>query len=203
MFYLRFMRKDFKITGWFYELNGFKFRKFLNIVRYHTIQKNPDLMVVMMNPGSSRPVNVDKNYNKETDALPDRTQDQIIRLMNNCSFNYARIINISDLREPKSSVFYDMIDKLENQSIPHSIFDNKRSKEFEELFVKNIPVIFAWGVNKKLLNLAIQAIKRIGDKPIGLKKNGLEYAYYHPLPQNSTKQKEWVEKITEMIKKSS
>jgi len=197
------MRKDFKITGWFYELNGFKFRKFLNIVRYHTIQKNPDLMVVMMNPGSSRPVNVDKNYNKETDALPDRTQDQIIRLMNNCSFNYARIINISDLREPKSSVFYDMIDKLENQSIPHSIFDNKRSKEFEELFVKNIPVIFAWGVNKKLLNLAIQAIKRIGDKPIGLKKNGLEYAYYHPLPQNSTKQKEWVEKITEMIKKSS
>jgi len=196
------MRKDFKIAGLFYELNGFKFRKFLNIVRNNSSPKNPDLMVVMMNPGSSRPINGDDNYNKESEAVPDRTQDQIIRLMNNCGFNYARILNLSDLREPKSSVFYNTINKLEYQNISHSIFDLKRSEDFEELFVTDIPVIYAWGVNKKLLNLAIQTINRIGEtKPIGLNKEGLVYAYYHPLPQNYTKQKKWVEKITEMIKK--
>ena len=195
------MREEFKITGYFYELNGFKFRKFLNIVRSNSDQKNPDLMVVMMNPGSSRPVNGNNNYSKESEAVPDKTQDQIIRLMNNLGFNYARILNLSDLREPKSSVFYDSINKLENYNIAHSIFDLKRSKDFEELFIRDIPVIFAWGVNKKLLNLAIQTINRIGERePIGLNKKGLDYAYYHPLPQNYTKQKEWIEEVTEMIR---
>jgi hypothetical protein len=69
--------------------------------------------------------------------------------------------------------------------------------------VNNIPVIFAWGVNEKLSELATMAIKQIGEtQPIGLKKNGFDYAYYHPLPQNNLKQKEWVEKISEMIKKA-
>lgn len=195
------MRKKFQITGCFYELNDFKFRKFLNIVRNNSDQKSPDLMVVMMNPGSSKPVNGNNNYNKESEAVPDRTQDQIIRLMNNLGFDYARILNLSDLREPKSSVFYDSINKLENHNIAHSIFDLKRSKDFEELFIRDIPVVFAWGVNKKLLSLAIQTINRIGEtKPIGLNKKGFDYAYYHPLPQNYTKQKEWIEKVAEMIR---
>ena len=65
--------------------------------------------------------------------------------------------------------------------------------------MKNVPVIFAWGVNENLFELAKMAIELIGEvTPIGLNKNG--YAYYHPLPQNNMKQKEWVEKITGMIK---
>jgi hypothetical protein len=49
--------------------------------------------------------------------------------------------------------------------------------------------------------LAVQVINRIGEsKAIGLNNWGLEYAYYHPLPQSSKKQKQWVENITEKIK---
>jgi hypothetical protein len=194
------MREKFKVTGLFYEVNGYKFRKFLNIRKDNSESKIPDLIVVMMNPGSSRPINGIENDTIETDAIPDNTQKQIMRVMENCGFHYTRILNLSDLREPKSSVFYTKIDELDQKNIPHSIFDEKRKNDFETLFVKNVPVIFAWGVNKNLKILAQKAIKRITtNNSIGLKKNGVDFAYYHPLPQIYQKQKEWVENITECI----
>jgi len=73
----------------------------------------------------------------------------------------------------------------------------------KNFFLKSVPVIFAWGVNENLFELAKMTKELIGEiTPIGLNKNGYEYAYYHPLPQNYTKQKEWVKKITDMIKKA-
>ena len=197
------MRKKFKITGLFYQVKGFKFRKYLNIRKTSSERKKPDLMVVMLNPGSSRPINGNEDYEMETEAIPDNTQDQIMRIMENCNFDYARILNLSDFREPKSSEFYRKIDELKNNKIAHSIFDESRSNDFDKLFVKNIPVIFAWGVNKNLKELANLAINKIGiKKSFGLKKEGFDFAYYHPLPQNYNKQKEWVENITKIIKKS-
>ncbi|MCD6112019.1 MAG: DUF1643 domain-containing protein [Bacteroidales bacterium] len=194
------MRKQFNITGLFYEDQGYKFRKFLNIKKNNSVKKNPDLMVVMMNPGSSRPIDGIENNIVETDAIPDRTQDQIMRVMINCDFDFARVLNLSDLREPKSSILYSKFEELKKLKISHSIFDIERKQDFEELFVKDIPVIYAWGVSKKLEKLAKMTIKRIGvKKPIGLKKEGVDYAYYHPLPQNYNKQKEWVKNITEII----
>lgn len=197
------MREKFNITGLFYKKDGYKFRKFLNIVKNNSDKKRPDLMVIMMNPGSSKPLDGNENNKIETEAIPDNTQDQIMRVMEKCKFDFARILNLSDLREAKSSVFYEKIEELEEQRISHSIFDKKRNSDYEALFVKNIPVIFAWGVNEKLSDLANLTVKRIGEtKPVGLMKKGYNNAYYHPLPQNYTKQKEWVEKITEMIKKA-
>jgi len=197
------MRENFNITGLFYKKNGYNFRKFLNIVRKESSQNTPDLMVIMMNPGSSKPLDGNEDNNSETIAIPDNTQGQIMRVMNRCSFDYARILNLSDLREPKSSVFYKKVDELKRKKISHSIFDKERNSDYEKLFVKNVPVIFAWGVNENLFGLAKMAIELIGKiTPIGINKNGYEYAYYHPLPQNYKKQKEWVNEITEMIKKA-
>ena len=126
-----------------------------------------------------------------------------MQIMLNCKFEYARILNLSDLREANSSVFYKKIAQLEKCNISHSIFDNNRNSDYKKLFVKDIPVIFAWGVSKNLCKLATMAINRIREaKPIGLKEDKLEYAYYHPLPRNNIKQIEWVKKITKMIKKA-
>lgn len=194
------MREKYTVTGFFYELNGYKFRKFLNIKRNYNAFKKPDLMVIMMNPGSSRPLNGIENNTCETDAIPDNTQNQIMRVMENCNLYYARILNLSDLREPKSSVLYTKLAELERNNISHSIFDDKRKNDFDTLFVRNVPVIFAWGVNKKLEALATKAVGRIADSnPIGIKKNGFDFAYYHPLPQIYSKQIEWVESVTKMI----
>ena len=154
-----------------------------------------------MNPGSSKPKNGIENGDKETEAVPDNTQDQIMRIMLNCGFNYARILNLSDLRQPKSKLFYDELITLKQHKIFHSIFDNKRKNEFENLFIENIPIILAWGVNSKLKVLTEIAMKKLMSKKlIGIKKEGHENAYYHPLPQNNNKQKEWVFEMTKKIK---
>lgn len=81
----------------------------MNIKKKESELQVPDLMVVMMNPGNSKPINGIDNYNKKTEVIPDQTQNQIMRIMINCGFEYARILNLSDARETSSSKFYQMI----------------------------------------------------------------------------------------------
>ena len=154
-------------------------------------------MVVMMNPGCSKPIDGFEDNIIESEAIPDRTQDQIMKVMLACNYEYARVLNLSDIREPKSNLLFPKLLEMDSKGIAHSIFDVRRRADFDSLFIKNVPVIFAWGVSPKLQDLAENAITVIDtDNPIGLVKDGLEWAYYHPLPQNFSKQQEWVKQIT-------
>lgn len=91
---------------------------------------------------------------------------------------------------------------MDNIIISHSIFDASRRQDFDALFIKGVPVIYAWGVDRKLQDLAEKAIQVIGeDNPIGLLKEGVDWAYYHPLPQVYKKQIEWVEAIIKSLKR--
>lgn len=193
------MKSKFHITGLFYEIQGYKFRKYLNIKKKGSSIQTPDIMVVMMNPGNSKPVDGIDNNSVESDAFPDRTQDQIMKVMLACNLNYARVLNLSDVREPKSNNLFPKLLEMDKKGIAHSIFDARRRSDFNLLFIKNVPVIFAWGVAKELKHLAEKAIETIdADKPIGIAKN--EFAYYHPLPQVYNKQKEWVSDIISLLK---
>ena len=197
------MKSNFYITGLFYELKGYKFRKYLNIKKKGSSVHVPDLQVVMMNPGSSKPVDGIENNTIESEAIPDRTQDQIMKVMIACNFEYARVLNLTDIREPKSHKMFLKAREMDQKGISHSLFDSRRRKEFNSLFMKDIPVIFAWGVGKELKSLAEKAIEAIDiDNPIGIKKEGVEWAYYHPLPQVYKKQVEWVDNIIEALNKS-
>lgn len=195
------MKENFHITGLFYEKNGYKFRKVLNIKKNESKLKIPDLMVVMMNPGKSRPINGIDNSEEELEAVPDTTQSKIMEVMLNCGFEYSRILNLSDARETSSGKFYQLIPLFDNENIAHSIFDERRKNDFDKYFIKGVKTILAWGVDNSLTELAKNAITRIGNENcFGIKKVGKEYAYYHPLPPNYYKQKEWVEKVVEQIK---
>ena len=66
------MKRDFEVTGLYYESNGYKLRKYLDIHRKGSDQHIPDLMVVMMNPGSSYPLDGVDNSTIPTPAEPDR-----------------------------------------------------------------------------------------------------------------------------------
>ena len=89
---------------------------------------------------------------------------------------------------------------MDKKGVSHSVFDDRRKEDFDSLFVKGVPVLFAWGVDKSLQQLAEKAIESINiDNPIGMKKEGLDWAYYHPLPQNYGKQKEWVDEIIKIF----
>ncbi|MEI6753755.1 MAG: DUF1643 domain-containing protein [Paludibacter sp.] len=198
------MENKYLANALFYEKNGYKFRKYLDLKLDRSTKKSPDIMVIMMNPGSSEPENGVDNNSVESLAKQDSTQHQIKQVLLNLGFEFARILNLSDLREPKSYIFYSKIKELELNGICHSIFDLERVEEFEELFVRNVPVILAWGVNKKLRKLAENAISRINDdKTYGISKKGDNYAYYHPLPPNQESQRKWVKDIIDLMRENS
>lgn len=197
------MRNRYDISGYFYTLTGRKCRKYLDIKLKTSISKKPDLMVVMMNPGSSYPVNRIDDFCKPTSTVPDKTQDQIMKVMGNCSFEYARILNLSDIRTPKSNDLYQFLKSRESISFPHSIFSPERAKDFNELFSKDVPVIYGWGVNKALTELSELAAKTIKyGNSVGLKKIRTKHAYYHPLPRSHKKQEEWVSEISKTLRRT-
>ncbi len=193
------MTHDFDISGYYYRRNALLCRKYLDIKQKDTKISKPDMMVVMMNPGSSKPLDGDDDGQILTKAKPDNTQYQIIKISQLCGYSFARVLNLSDIREPKSQIFFDLIQTADSS---HSIFDDSRADDFTELFVRDVPVIFAWGVDKKLQLLADMAIDKIqATKPIGILKDGTHSAYYHPLPQNYDRQKQWLENIYNKLRK--
>ena len=123
--------------------------------------------------------------------------------MKNTSFEYARVLNLSDLRTPDSKALYAFIKSKEAKTVHHLIFDQSRINNFNALFVKDVPLIYGWGVDSSLTDLAKIAIERTSHScPVGLRKEGKEYAYYHPLPRIYYKQVEWVEKVSQMLSRT-
>lgn len=151
------LRREFDVTGFFYKKNEYSLRKFLNIKKKSSKLNTPDLMVIMMNPGSSHPEGTTgykdiptELFGKLVPTVPDNTQDQIMRVMLNCGFEYSRILNLSDLCDSKSGSFYSKLNTLQTKKIDHSIFHINREADFETLFEVKATIIAAWGVNKAL-----------------------------------------------------
>jgi hypothetical protein len=202
------MIEKFNVQGFFYNQDDLKFRRFLEIKRKNVDTNENDLSVIMMNPGSSRPKNLnesiaDSYFDKFVEAHPDSTQSQIMKIMDNCGFNYAKIVNLSDIRNTNSTNFYKMLDnELKNHE--HSIFSEKNKHLIKDYLNPKSVFIFAWGVDKKLENLAKQALQVLIDFfgndicKVYLEHSN-KYGYYHPLPKTTKSQKEWVEKITNKI----
>lgn len=200
-------KENFEITAFFYNSDNLEFRRYLEIRRkgFDHIKKN-DLTVIMMNPGSSKPKDIDNDFlDKFVTSHPDITQYQIMKVMNNCNLNYAKIINLSDIRSSSSNDFYKMLSN-ELKEIDHSIFEDSNDKHLKGYLNIESKFILGWGVNKKLTKLskkALEKLERLSVKLFGLKHSKNKYGYYHPLPRNKQKQLEWVDKITKLIKDNS
>ena len=191
--------KRFKVFGYFYKVGENKFRKQLEIIRIQEIEvTEPDLIVVMMNPGSSKQkLGYENTYDILVPTKHDMTQTKIMQYMDAKKYNYVRALNLSDYCEPKSNLFYEILSEP-NQF--HSIFSVTRDLDLKELFHPNIPVLLAWGVDSQLNDLALQAYKKIAllkpEKIIGLKKEGCEFGYYHPMRRKSKEHiLNWLEEI--------
>lgn len=194
------MKNHFKITGLFYQIQGYNFRKYLDIKKINSSLKTPDLMVTMLNPGGSYPLDGIDNNTVESEAKPDRTQSQIMKVMLNAEFEYARVLNLSDLREPRSNVFFKKSVELETKGIVHSIFDESRLADFNDFWVNDIPVIYGFGVNDHLKPLALKAIKACNvSYPYGVLKTNSTWKYYHPLPPIHSKQVDWVKEVSKQF----
>jgi hypothetical protein len=124
--------------------------------------RKPNAVFIMMNPGSSRPLTEVNNriHAKAIHELPislvpakpDTTQYQVMRLMHYCEWQHVRVLNLSDLRCPKSGIFIKQFKELEEELSfdAHSIFSNRRKNELALKLIDGISVIRAWGDERQL-----------------------------------------------------
>jgi hypothetical protein len=158
------------------------------------VEADADLVAVMMNPGASRPL-AQPDSRGWAPALPDRTQYQLMKLALGASLRgwpirHIRVINLSDLRTPKSAVLFDALDGLADDR--HSIFSPSRAAELRRaLGSGRAPVLRAWGKAKQLGQLAGLALATLKNGPeLGLTEDGVHYR--HPLPQRFDLQTRWL-----------
>lgn len=162
-----------------------------------------DLVVVMMNPGSSVPLPSMESHRDFVPTRPDNTQYQILRLLLRAqakgqAWQHARVLNLSDLRTPKSAELFTKLTQYaaDNQ---HSVFSPGRQAELAvALGPANTPVLRAWGLNPALSPWAEKALSVL-DKHPGLGVAQGERAYRHPLPQRADFQKAWLDQVTSQI----
>jgi len=169
------------------------------------------LLVIMLNPGNSRPVDKTykpvqlKNIAMDTSidliaATPDNTQYQIMRVMKELGYTLAAIINILDVRETDSRKLAKMSVNFEKEET--SIFHKNRKKELKDNLCFKQDVIVAWSckIGKEATDLLLDRIKinnnRIFSK---INKEGL---VWHANPRNKKLQCEWLNEIITDIKKS-
>ena len=203
------MLENFDILGYFYKQDNHVFRRFLEIKRKNFNDSENDLSVIMMNPGKSflkyyEGNNSTDSFNKFVEATTDKTIKQILRIMEIKKLNYAKIVNLSDIRVTNSTIFYKML-KTELKNYDHSIFSERNREYIKNYFNPASLFILAWGTNKILQDLSKNAIEVINEywgkdiRKIGIKHPVNKYGYYHPLPRTDEGQKQWIDDIINMI----
>jgi len=176
------------------------------------IRNLPDAVVIMMNPGSSRPIEDGDTESLLTMPLPagfqkplvltqpDNTQYQIMRIMVSKHWNHVRVLNISDLRDPKSPSFIARTQKL--AALPggatHSMFCEERTAERKAMLRRKsgAPFILGWGQDAGLIPLAKQCLSRIeGENIITVPAGNDPVLTAHPSPMLQSKKEEWLDAI--------
>ena len=179
-------------------------------------QLRPDLIVIMMNPGSSQPlVPVEQRIAADQIAeltthlvptRPDTTQYQVLRVMRQIGWQHARVLNLSDLRCAKSVQFMRDFQRLEAEAgyQGHTIFAESRRAELQRRYTRDrqIPVVRGWGVSDlldPLIERCEQTLRRRGPC-YGLLKPGTTNKFFHPLPSLQSQQRLWVEQMLQQIR---
>jgi hypothetical protein len=222
------LKKHFEVFGHFYSVtlkSGEKIdcRSVLEIVTRQSkpsdigllLVNPPDAIFIMMNPGSSRPLVDVNNFIPErlinqlevslVPTKPDITQYQVMRVMHYCGWNHVRVLNISDMRDPKSGSFVERFNDIENQTgfSAHSVFIDKRSIELRRKLNKKpeAPIICAWGVSTDLDPLIERCLSKVAGtfELSGLMKPSTENKYFHPLPKLQKDKEQWVANLVTHI----
>lgn len=223
------LKKEFEVFGHFYSINidsvcDIDCRSVLEIVNKEDGIENhdslslrsPDAVFIMMNPGSSKPLNEKNNIISYKDVgqlnvslvptKPDTTQYQLMRVMSYCNWKHVRVLNLSDMRDPKSGKFVERYKKIENDTgfTEHSIFSDIRENELQRKLKRNdaAPVVCAWGVSSNLDPLIERCINKIAHitEVAGILKQGTNNKYFHPLPTLQRDKEKWVNDMVDQIK---
>lgn len=199
----------FEVFGRFYEaeLDGrvLPMRSHLEIIERGSYSEPPsaraaDLVAVMMNPGASRPLTT-PDQRGWAPAVPDRTQYQLMKLALHAQsagwrLRHIRVINLSDLRTPKSAELFKALMTLRDDR--HSIFAASRQAELLATLGPRTPILRAWGLGEALEPWARRAIAGTASgRVLGLTDDGVRYR--HPLPQRADLQHQWLAQMGSQV----
>ncbi|MBF0460739.1 MAG: DUF1643 domain-containing protein [Magnetococcales bacterium] len=217
------LKKLFGVYGDFYEVmlgeQAYACRSVLELIahartpadpdRIHALQ--PDVLVIMMNPGSSKPlvpgycprrVGTEGPGSQPQRVLtrPDNTQYQVMRIMVAQGWQHARVLNLSDLREPKSVQLMKTLESLRPvvDGERHSLFCPARTAERAQLMGPPgaIPVLIGWGRDPQLRPLAVQCLQQLhGWRTIGVAVDPEGLFYAHPSPMLQRNKDRWLADI--------
>jgi hypothetical protein len=217
------LKKEFAAFGHFYNLKInnkiFKCRSVLNIVSINISDYSqivPNAIVVMMNPGSSRPL--DSLYSPAeyttneilsgkwvkvfVSTRPDNAQYQIMRVMRIRNWKYVRVLNLSDLRNGNSGMFSLEFKNASNidSSNPHCITHPNRINELTDATQTkmNVPIIAAWGNTGVLLDSA-KSFLDIHKSVIGIRSDELSTAFRYASPYLKEKKLQWLSGILSQL----
>ncbi len=176
-------------------------------------EREPDAVVVMMNPGSSRPLisgHVDERIAYPRPGIPlrkglvptqpDNTQYQVMRVAVTMGWSHVRVLNLSDLRDPKSASFIQKTESItaNGGGAVHSIFAPERTEEcFASLMRRRVtPVLLGWGQDPGLLPLARLCMERLGAEPTCTVAAGNHpWLNAHPSPMLQARKLQWLGSI--------
>lgn len=197
--------------GDFYRRNGVSCRATLEIVDAYVPEEHlnallcsqPEMVVVLMNPGGSHPIEPIENAARTPDAIgarsnlvatcPDETQLAIAKVMRCKEFRHARVLNLSDVRERDSKTF---LRKLKEGRLPpgDSIFCSQRAGEMQQRLKSSSDIVVcAWGKYGRLRSRSTRALAKMeaaGLRPLGW---GDAPMFMHP----SRRRKQWPRWIIE------
>lgn len=219
--YAEELKTKFKIYGHFYNLiigaEIFNCRSLLEIISADSCNPKPDAanaVVVMMNPGSSRPIDPDyvpenftikqifsPSWKKDLiDTRPDNAQYQIMRLMILQKWKYIRVLNLSDLRNGNSGNFNKDFVKASthDKTFPHSIFNPGRVNELNGYINSKslTTVVLAWGSESILIPVANKALEFLRNyNYVGLSSDNKNPFYKYPSPYKKEAKLFWLENI--------
>jgi hypothetical protein len=177
----------------------------------------PDAIAIMMNPGSSHPIEQGDTDNLISMPLPagfpkplvltqpDNTQYQIMRIMVSMHWQHVRVLNISDLRDPKSPSFIARTQKLaaaQPGGSTHSLFCEARAVERKSMLHRKpgAPIIIGWGQDSGLIPLAKQCLKCLnGDKIVTVPAGNDPALTAHPSPMLQKKKEAWLASILQAL----
>lgn len=218
------LKKRFTCFGHFYELEFMggeraQCRSVLEIVDTSVPQETPadisemepDVVVIMMNPGSSHPKDIyhmDKeiSYPQSSTSMrkdlvltqPDNTQYQVMRVAVSQGWKHIRVLNLSDLRDPKSGSFIQKAEALGGimGGTTHSMFCSERFEECTHALKRksNTPIMLGWGQDLGLLPLVQQCLNRIEGEPTCTVESAVHpLLNAHPSPMLQSKKLLWLE----------
>lgn len=224
------LKKRFSCYGHFYEwvaMGGERAncRSVLEIVDPSIPQENPsgislmepDAVVVMMNPGSSHPKDIyhidgEIEYPQNSGSMrkelvltqPDNTQYQVMRVAVAQGWKHIRVLNLSDLRDPKSGSFLQKVDALAEimGGHTHSLFCRERTAECAHSLKRkgNTPVMLGWGQVPGLVPLAEQCMKRIDGEPVCTVPSDVHpLLNSHPSPMLQSKKLQWLDSMIQAL----